>query len=298
MSASQPITILFADVSGSTRLFEQRGDLEARRIISGVLDALLGIVSSHGGRLVKTIGDEIMCTFPGPLQAALAACDMQRRVAGDPVFIADALGIRVGFHHGDALLENGDVYGDAVNVAARMAGLAKREQIVTTASSLTGLSHAGSLRSRPLGRARVAGKLLPLEIIDLIWQEDTSNLTMIQRAVRVEDTAAAAGALVLRHRGRVLELGEDAPPLSMGRDPSCGVSIEAEWVSRNHASLECRRGLWVFTDRSTNGSFVQFGEEPELRVHRNELPLRQSGCIGLGQSIAAGGADILLFEVR
>ncbi|MCG6118352.1 MAG: adenylate/guanylate cyclase domain-containing protein [Aquimonas sp.] len=298
MSVSQPISILFADVSGSTRLFEQRGDVEARRIISGVLDALLVIVASHGGRLVKTIGDEIMCTFPAALQAALAACDMQRRVSADPVFVADSLGIRVGFHHGEALLENGDVYGDAVNVAARMAGLAKREQIVTTASSFAGLSHAANLRSRPLGRARVAGKLLPLEIIDLIWQEDTSNLTLIQRAVRLEDAAPAGCALVLRHRGRVLELGEDSAPLSMGRDASCGVSIEAEWVSRNHASLECRRGLWVFTDRSTNGSFVRFGEEPELRVHRNELPLRQSGCISLGQSTSVGGADLLRFEVR
>jgi class 3 adenylate cyclase len=298
MSATQPIAILFADVSGSTRLFEERGDVEARRIISGVLDALLEIVSSHGGSLVKTIGDEIMCTFPAPLQAALAACDMQRRVSADPVFVADALGIRVGFHYGEALLENGDVFGDAVNVAARMAGLAKREQIVTTASSLAGLSHAGSLRSRPLGRARVAGKLLPLEILDLIWQEDTSNLTLIQRAVRPDDTGFATRALVVRHRGRVLELSEDAPPLGMGRDPSCGISIEAEWVSRNHASLECRRGLWVFIDRSTNGSFVQFGEEPELRVHRNELPLRQAGCISLGQSVAAASADLLLFEVR
>ena len=298
MSASQPITILFADVSGSTRLFEERGDIDARAIIARLLEALVGIVASHGGRLVKTIGDEIMCTFPAPLQAALAACDLQRRVTADPVFIADALGIRVGFHHGDALLENGDVFGDAVNVAARMAGLAKREQIVTTASSLAGLSHAGGLRSRSLGRARVAGKLLPIEILDLIWQEDTSNLTLIQRAVRADDAGANAGGLVLRHRGRVLELAEDAPPVSLGRDSGCSVAIEAEWVSRSHASLECRRGLWVFTDRSTNGSFVRFGDEPELRVHRNELPLRQAGCISLGQSVEVAGADLLLFEVR
>lgn len=297
MSATQPISILFADVSGSTRLFETLGDVEARRIISSVLDALTRIAGAHGGRLVKTIGDEIMCTFPAAVQAALAACDMQRRVSTDPEFVAENLGIRIGFHHGEALLENGDVYGDAVNVAARMAALAKREQIVTTAGTVKDLTIVGGIRSRALGRARVAGKLLAIEIVDLIWQDDTSNLTTIQRAIKVDDTTQAGARLTLRHRGRVIELREDAPPFSMGRDPGCGLSIEAEWVSRNHASIECRRGLWVLTDRSTNGSFVRIGDEEELRVHRNDLPLRRSGCISLGQSIAAASSDLLVFEV-
>jgi class 3 adenylate cyclase len=297
MSATQPITILFADISGSTRLFETLGDVEARRIISAALGALTRIASSHGGRLVKTIGDEIMCTFPAPVQAALAACDMQRCISTDPVFVADSLGIRVGLHHGEALLEAGDVYGDAVNVAARMAALAKREQIVTTASTLKDFTSVGGIRARALGRARVAGKLLPIEIVDLIWQDDTSNLTTIQRAIKVDETAQAGSRLTLRHRGRVIELGEDSPPFSMGRDPGCGVSIEAEWVSRSHASLECRRGLWMLTDRSTNGSFVRIADEDELRVHRNELPLRSAGCISLGQSIAAASSDLLMFEV-
>lgn len=297
MSASVPTTILFADISGSTRLFETLGDVEARRIIAGALSALVGIAQSHGGRLVKTIGDEIMCTFPAPVQAAMAACDMQRRISTDAQFVADHLGIRVGLHHGPALQENGDVYGDAVNVAARMAALAKREQIVTTASTLGNLTSAGGIRARALGRARVAGKLMPLEIVDLIWQDDTSNLTAVQRAIRVEDRTGGGPRLTLRHRGRVIELGEDSPPFSMGRDPGCGVSIEAEWVSRNHASLECRRGLWVFSDRSTNGSFVRIGDDDELRVHRNELPLRGTGCISLGQTIAAASSDLLVFEV-
>jgi class 3 adenylate cyclase len=296
MSATQPITILFADISGSTRLFETLGDVEARRIIGGALEILTRIAASHGGRLVKTIGDEIMCTFPAAVQAALAACDMQRRVSTDPALVADNLGIRIGLHHGEALLENGDVYGDAVNVAARMAALAKREQIVTTAATVSNLTQIGGIRARSLGRARVAGKLLAIEIVDLIWQDDTSNLTTIQRAIKVEDTQSGS-RLTLRHRGRVIELREDAPPFSMGRDAGCGLSIEAEWVSRNHASLECRRGLWVLSDRSTNGSYVRIGDEDELRVHRNELPLRRSGCISLGQSIGAASSDLLVFEV-
>ena len=144
MSTSRPQTILFADVSGSTRLFEVKGDVEARRLIARVLDALSAICRENGGRVIKTIGDEIMCTFPGALNGVLAACDMQRRMGRDPEFVRDSLAVRIGLHHGDALEEqDGDVYGDAVNTAARMASLAKREQGLADFDDLITL--AGSL---------------------------------------------------------------------------------------------------------------------------------------------------------
>ena len=193
MSAqSRPQTILFADVSGSTRLFEIKGDVEARRLIARVLDALSAICRENGGRVIKTIGDEIMCTFPGALNGVLAACDMQRRMGRDPEFVRDSLAVRIGLHHGDALEEaDGDVYGDAVNTAARMASLAKREQIVTTAATYDSLT--GKVpEARGLGKARVSGKLLPIAIVDLVWQEDTSGMTMVQSAIRIVPAAAAA----------------------------------------------------------------------------------------------------------
>src|SRR6188508_3364201 len=137
MSQSRPQTILFADVAGSTRLFETKGDVEARRLCSMVLDALSVICQQYGGRVIKTIGDEIMCTIPTALDGLLAARDMQRKMARDINFVRD----------GPALEENGDVYGDAVNTAARMASLAKREQIVTTASTVTGVDKAPETRS-------------------------------------------------------------------------------------------------------------------------------------------------------
>ena len=177
MTQSRPQTILFADVSGSTRLFETKGDHEARRLIANVLGALTKVCEQHGGRVIKTIGDEIMCTFPAALNGVLAACDMQRRMGRDIDFVRDSLAVRIGMHHGDALVEDdGDVYGDAVNTAARMASLAKREQVVTTAATYDSLT--GKVpEARSLGKARVSGKLLPIEIVDIVWQEDTSGMT-------------------------------------------------------------------------------------------------------------------------
>lgn len=296
MSASRPQTIVFADVSGSTRLFEKRGDVEARRIISSTLDALSQVVAGHGGRVIKTIGDEIMCTFPAALQGVLAACDMHKRLAHDPEFVRDNVAIRVGLHHGDALDEDGDVYGDAVNVAARMAAIAKREQIVTTATTLKGMTSVGAVRSRGLGRARVAGKLLPIEIVDVIWQEDTSNITTVQRAIRLDDGPETGIKVSLRYRGRVIELNENSEPFTLGRDASNTLVIEAEWVSRNHAMIEFKKGHFVVSDRSTNGTYVKLGEDDELRLHRDELHLRKAGTISLGQAVALNQQDVLYFQ--
>lgn len=296
MSESQSLTILFADVSGSTKLFETRGDVEARRLVSAMLNSLAEVTGRHGGRVIKTIGDEIMCTFPGPMQGLLGAIDMQKRIAQDVAFAKDSLAIRVGLHHGDALVEDNDVYGDAVNTAARMASLAKREQIITTASTVRLLTNAGMLRTRSVGQARVAGKQMPIDIVDVTWQEDTSNVTMVQRAIRLDAAQNPRIRLQLRYRGQALEIDDLAPPFTLGRDATCSLVVDAEWVSRNHALIECKRGLFVLSDRSTNGTYVRFGQDDELRLHRDEVHLRRSGTISLGQTIELNPDHLIYFQ--
>ncbi len=296
MSQPRPQTILFADVSGSTRLFETKGDQEARRLIAAVLDAHTKICQQHGGRVIKTIGDEIMCTFPAALNGVLAACDMQRRMGRDIEFVRESLAVRIGLHHGDALEEaDGDVYGDAVNTAARMASLAKREQVVTTATTYDSLS--GKVpEARSLGKARVSGKLLPIEIVDLVWQEDTSGMTMVQSAIRSPVEAEEKTSLRLRHRAQQVTLDPESKPFSMGREPGNQLTIEADWVSRTHAMIEYKRGHFMIADRSTNGTYVRIGDDDELKVHRDELHLRKSGTISLGQAVALNTGDVIHYE--
>jgi class 3 adenylate cyclase len=300
MSQSRPQTILFADVAGSTRLFETKGDVEARRLTSMVLEALAIICQQYGGRVIKTIGDEIMCTIPTALDGLLAARDMQRKMARDINFVRDSLALRIGLHYGPALEENGDVYGDAVNTAARMTSLAKREQIVTTASTVTGIGDKAP-ETRGLGRARVSGKLLPIEIVDVVWQEDTSGMTMVQSAIRLGDLQGAAPAknkLKLRHRGNLIELVEISEPFLMGREASNNLPVEADWVSRTHAQIEFKRGHFMLCDRSTNATYVTIGQDPELRLHRDELHLKKSGSISMGQSATLNTHDLIHFDTE
>ncbi len=298
MTERRPLTILFADVSGSTRLFETRGDEVARRIIANVLLALAEVAARHGGRVVKTIGDEIMCTFPGPLHGLLAATDMHRRIKGDAELQRDNLAIRIGLHHGDALVENDDVFGDAVNTAARMAdkSLARRDQIVTTASTVFGITNTTGLRVRPLGSAWVLGKQAPIDIVDVLWQEDLAHVTTVQRVMQTVDSAPPdRPRLTLRYRSQVFEVDEGMP-FSIGRDPASSLVIETEWVSRNHALIEWKRGYFMLADRSTNGSWLKIGEDDELFVHRDETHLRRSGSISLGQVHHLDDADLVWFQ--
>jgi len=290
------LTIVFADVSGSTKLFETRGNLEARRLVAGVLSALAEVTKQHGGRVIKTIGDEIMCTFPGPMQGMLGSIDMQKRIAQTPEFSRENLAIRIGLHHGETLIEDNDVYGDAVNTAARMASLAKREQIITTATTVQMLTNVGMLRTRSMGQARVAGKQKPLDIVDVQWHEDTSNVTMVQRAITIDAAQESRIRLHLRYRGQAIDLDELAPPFTLGRDAASSLVVEAEWVSRYHALIEYKRGYFVVSDRSTNGSYVKFGDDEELRLHRDEVRLRRSGIISLGQTVAQNPDHLLYFQ--
>jgi adenylate cyclase len=295
MSEQKPITILFADIAGSTKLFETRGDLEARALTSQVLGALTQITQKRHGVVIKTIGDEIMCTFPDPVQALHASVEMQRRVSGDLAWARDHLAIRIGLHHGEALLEDGDVYGDAVNTAARMAQLAKREQIVTTSSTVAGVNANGAFRVRSLGEAMVKGKAAGVDIVDLLWQEDTSNVTMVAQRINLSQLNVPH-KLVMRIRGELKEINEVSPSFGLGRDPTNQCVVDNEWVSRNHALIEFQRGQFLITDRSTNGTYVKIGDDDEIRLHRDSMVLRKSGTVSLGQSKDKDPGSVVHFQ--
>lgn len=277
------LTIVFADVSGSTRLFEQRGDAVARETILGLLNLCAEVVTSHGGEVIKTMGDEIMATFPCIEEGIEAAAQMQRRVTDDVSCRRERLALRIGLHHGDVLHEGNDVFGAAVNTAARMASLAKREQIVTTADSVRNLAASSGLRTRSLGKTHVPGKQDLLDIVDVIWHEDTTNITSFC-GVDVLAEVDHDTRLVLDFQGVSMILTEASEPLVLGRDLSADVVVEAEWVSRYHAAIEYRRGFFVLSDASTNGSFVCLGQDAPIFLHRDELLLRGNGTIFLGLS--------------
>ena len=79
------LAVMFADISDSTSLYQKLGDGPARNIVNACLKVVDGVVKRYDGRLVKTIGDEVMCVFPDADRAVMAASDMQARVSATPV---------------------------------------------------------------------------------------------------------------------------------------------------------------------------------------------------------------------
>jgi hypothetical protein len=288
------VAVLFADIAGSTKLYEVLGDAAAKAMIDEALVEMTAVTTRHAGRVIKTIGDEVMCVFDGADRGFIAATDMQNRIDKLPVVNGAKRRIRVGFHAGTVIEENGDVFGDTVNTAARMAGLAKGMQIITTRTTVDMLSPALRMGTRDIAALAVKGKADDLAVCEVIWQEG-DDLTMTAPSVSLPQSQAV---LVLRHTGREIVMNQSRPAVSLGRDASGDIVIADPKASRNHARIERRRDKFFLADQSTNGTFVTFTGEAELSLRREELMLRGSGIIVFGHSAAESSAETLEFTVR
>ncbi|WP_448380932.1 adenylate/guanylate cyclase domain-containing protein [Gloeomargarita sp.] len=275
-------TILFADISGSTKLYETLGDAAALAVVSDCLHLLHEVGQKYQGQLVKTIGDEIMLRFPNPSLAAQAAVDMQDQAA--QFFLNRKLisGLKVGFNHGAVLVRpDGDVFGDAVNVAARMVQLAKRNQILTPADTLHRLDPALPLQKRLVDRTLVRGKQEPIEVYEILLH--ASDATIVEgNATPAPEPAPVTVRLRLQFRDQVHYLDEKHHSLSLGRAPDNDLVIRSEQVSRQHGRIEFRRGKFVLVDQSSNGTHIRPVGEPPVRIHRDEFVLHKEGTIHPG----------------
>lgn len=282
--------MLFADVAGSTRLYEQLGDVDALAAISRCLALAEKIAIGHGGRLVKTIGDEALLVFPGADQAAGAAGEIQRQMAESSPAGNARVAFRIGFHFGTALEVSGDVFGDSVNVAARMVALAKRGQVILSAQTAAALSAALRARVRELDVLTVKGKEKDIGICELLWQDSSADLTALStrpkwRAARID----------LRYGARAIELDENSTALTLGRDADNDVVITDRLASRLHARIERRRDKFVLVDQSSNGTFVTIDGEREIQLRHEEMMLRGRGRISFGHRHDVDPAETLEF---
>ena len=291
------LAILFADVSGSTRLFEILGDATARVKIGECLDTLTGVTKEHSGTVIKTIGDEIMCTFPTAEDAAKAACEMHEALLED---ITEGTGgelttitIRVGMHYGPAILEGGDVFGDAVNIAARMAAQAKGGQVITSQSTVDKLSPLMRAASRFVDRAPIKGKKEEIDIFEIIWQEE--DVTRMATGLLNEETKPEARLKIL-YDGKEVIIDKEKSVLVMGRSKTCDLPVNEKLASRQHVKIELRRDKFFIVDQSTNGTHVLIENSDEAFLRREEMALHGNGQISLGKSFHEGPSEIVQFS--
>ena len=182
---TRKMAVLFADICGSTALYDQLGNEAALNMVTRILNLLKQEVATYKGILIKTIGDEIMCTFPNAQQAARAARAMHRAVATNKPGGEHPIAIRIGLHFGDVILKANDVFGDTVNVAARIASITRARQTMTTREVIDALPPDLGHKAVSITRASFRGKQDALEVFQLLWEpEDSPSIRIGDSSLR------------------------------------------------------------------------------------------------------------------
>lgn len=271
--------VLISDITGSTRLYETESNRAALSHVSYVLSRMREIVEQAGGHCVKSQGDDVLSFFAGAEPAFAAALSMLQEdwPAG--------MSVHAGIYSGEILSHENDIYGTAVNTAARLSSLAKPGEVLIGDRCFDDLPAAAQARLVMIGELHLRGKsaltrVYSCSLADLSEQTVLFARTGAGRAARIEMAE-------LRHDGQVWQLGE-GDMLTLGRATDCDIVLDLPWVSRQHAALAIRRWQLEFRDHSSAGSVLKLGEAEPFSVHRRTTLITGSGTIWLGPEAGAG----------
>jgi class 3 adenylate cyclase len=289
MAKDLEVAILFADVVGSTQLYDKFGDTKASETVALCLDVMKDATHQFNGTVIKTIGDEVMSTFATVEEAMGAAVMMQTRISADkkqddriPV------SIRIGCHFGPVVQEQNDIFGAAVHTANRMTSQAKSRQIVISGGTVERMVPELRKQTRQIDVATVRGKLDEVALYELLWnpEEATSMLPTIEW----ENQPRKASRLQLSFRDQAVELHDQRKSANLGRADDNDLVVKGNLISRIHAKVEMRRGKFMLIDQSTNGTFMVSLQGEETFVRRDSAELIGEGTIGLGRAEQAGSS--------
>ncbi len=296
MKIKTQIAILFADIVGSTSLYERLGNSQAQKATSNCLKHISSLIQAHQGILIKNIGDEIMCTFQSAEMAGNAAITIQESLYSFQPLPNLSLKVKIGLHFGTVIIENKDVFGDAVNLAARMTSQAKAQQIITTKETLMRMPKNLQLSSRQLNSAEIKGKTNPIQLYELTWGE-ISDLTITGTALH-SPVISPNSSLNLDYRDKTTLLDIGSPKFTIGRDSDSSFVITDPLISRHHAVIEHQTSGFIITDLSTNGTYVTNTQGEEQFLHRNAVNLDGCGYISLGRKMTPDSSSAIHYDAN
>jgi class 3 adenylate cyclase len=168
----QTLVVMFSDIKGSTAYFEKHGDAAGLFMVHQCNDTIRRLVEKHGGRVIKTIGDGTMATFPEPQTAVKSAIEIQKALAelGAARAEPERISLRIGMHYGTAIVRSNDLFGDVVNMASRVESVAAPGQIVVSEEIYEQVRKGGFI-VRELGRFTLKGKAGERMLFRVFWDE-------------------------------------------------------------------------------------------------------------------------------
>lgn len=305
-------TVLFADLRGSTALYELMGNANATAVVTQSVALACRVVNHCGGTVVKTLGDGLMAMFTDSASAIQAADEMHdslERIAAHGhasgamtlpgLDIAagklPALKLQVGLARGEVVEMAGDCFGDAVNVAARLLDHAGDNETLATSVVVDNLPSLTQARFRNLDRMQLRGRVEPVHVYLL-------------ETLRPSDSAATAYGDIMASpdpegiRLVWLDLNRvyspQSLPVVLGRSSQATYCIDDSRVSRSHARIDWHGGTFSLSDLSYNGTYVRFSNDKEIvSLRRSSCTLHGSGVIGLGAPPSDITAPCVHFEV-
>ena len=296
-------TVLFADLRGSTALFETLGNAEATSVVTHCVSAIGGPVGSYEGRVVKTLGDGLMAVFDDALQAVQASILMHELLEGMVSRGSErgassglrALRLQVGLARGEVVEMGGDCFGDAVNVAARLLDHAGDNETLLTVEVLQGLPLELRSRFRSLDRLVLRGRAEPVQVHVMGGRRGASDLAVTQfgdvGSVNEPD------GLRLMWAGQNRVFASQQTPIVLGRNPQATFCVDDGRVSRSHARVDWHSGSFQITDLSYNGTYVRFNDGEIVSLRRGSCTLHGAGAIGLGGTPTDPGSACVSFDV-
>lgn len=302
MSAIQRRAVLFADLRGSTSLYELIGNADASEVVTETVDAIARRVPATGGVLVKTLGDGLMAVFPTATQAVEAAEQMHEeldivmaRRAAITGFGEARLQLQVCVALGETVEVSGDFFGDAVNVAARLLDHAGDNETLVTADVMRALPAESRGLFRSLDRVRLRGRVETVEVHIMSRRGlDTAPTLVGAPALGM----AGPDAVVLCWGGVRRRFNAADLPVVIGRGAASDMQIDDARVSRSHCRIDLVGATLQLSDLSINGTFVRFASEDEVvSLRRGSCTLHGSGEVGLSGSPEDPGVAAMQFEV-
>jgi class 3 adenylate cyclase len=295
------LTIVFADLTGSTGLFEALGNSQAAEVVTRTTQWLGRVCMARGGRVIKYLGDGVLVSFDYNPAAVLSAIEIQNahRERNSNLPGGKQMKIKIGLARGEVVEQGGDCFGDAVNVASRLSDLSGADQIFASESVINALPHDEDIRFRNLGPMDIRGKSEPLVIYRIDWQRDTPSefQTMASSLETVGSPPSRLPSTIelTWHDRRGLFEATDMP-VFMGRGNDAHFAVLDPRVSRLHARLDRRGDLFVLSDISSYGTWVRFaGSTAVIALRRQDCVLLDKGEMALGASFDDPTAPIVSF---
>lgn len=281
--------VVFADLTGSTRIYESIGNVRGTALVTLLTKWLAEICAQHSGQVVKALGDGVLMTFNSPQKAVEAAISIQRihltNMARYPIELL--MRIKIGIAWGKVMQGGNECFGDAVNVASGLCDLAGPDQILVNNAVVHELGEPHPFRLRQLGTIAIPGRSTPCFAQRVEWHEDvlTGFLTMQSplAGMSVPEWPVAERNIHLHFLDSQVVVRRADLPVFIGRDANCSVVISDQRVSRVHATIEWKNSVFHLRDKSSYGTWVRYGEaESVVALRRQGCPLHGNGEIALG----------------